>query len=63
MDPNANLEEALEIVGEMLNESEHIDVGDAVRLAELIQALDGWICQGGFLPERWDKTLSQIEGP
>jgi hypothetical protein len=56
MDPNANLDEQLDIVQRMLNqESEHIDTGDAVRLAELVEALNEWICKGGFLPATWDR--------
>jgi len=54
MDPNANLAEQRRIVARMLDEeSEHIDTGDAVRLAELAQALDEWISKGGFLPDAW----------
>jgi len=54
MDPNANLEEQRQIISEMLDEdSESIDTGDAVRLAELAQALDEWIIGGGFLPKAW----------
>lgn len=54
MDPNANLQEQLELAARMLDEeSEHIDTGDAVRLAELVLALNDWILGGGFLPRRW----------
>ena len=54
MDPTANLEEQREITARMLDEeSEHIDTGDAVRLAELVQALDEWIIGHGFLPQEW----------
>ena len=56
MDPNANLQEQREIVERMLDDnSEHIDTGDAVRLADLVQALDEWITKGGFLPDAWRK--------
>ena len=56
MDPNANLKEQREIIAAMLAEdSEEIDTGDAVRLAELAQALDEWISKGGFLPDAWRK--------
>ena len=54
MDPNANLEEQRSIIDRMLDEhSEYIDTGDALRLAELVQALDAWIVSGGFLPRSW----------
>ena len=26
---------------------------DASRLVELVRALDGWVCVGGFLPSAW----------
>lgn len=54
MDPDANLEEQRFIIKRLLDEdSEHLDTGDAVRLAELAEALDGWIKAGGFLPAPW----------
>lgn len=27
----------------------------AARLADLVEALDGWITGGGFLPARWER--------
>ena len=55
MDPNANLKEQREIVARMIDEdSESVDTGDAVRLAELVEALDSWISAGGFLPTSWN---------
>lgn len=60
MDPNANLEEQLEIAARILDYSddpdvpeENIDPDDALRLAELVQALHDWISGGGFLPAKW----------
>ena len=66
MDPNANLDEQQRLV-EVLLDSETPDIGDlsreqleeiarnAQRLAVLIQALDGWLKCGGFLPEGWKR--------
>lgn len=57
MDPNANLEEQRALASKILD---RCDAGDeiygldAVRLAELVQALDEWI-NGGFLPAEWRK--------
>lgn len=52
MDPNANLQEQLSIAKAILaDKQEHTFIG--VRLAELVEALDGWITRGGFLPESW----------
>jgi hypothetical protein len=44
----------------MLDEdSEHIDTGDAVRLAELAQALDEWLSKGGFPPKEWKPSFQE----
>lgn len=56
MDPNANLEEQLELAtflaeSDSTDATERLDV--AVRLADLVLALDGWIRKGGFLPGKW----------
>ena len=54
MDPTVNLEEQLDLVGRMLSKhSEHLDVGEAIRLAELVNELNYWIITGGFLPKSW----------
>ena len=57
MDPAANLEEQLKLARLILqtyyDEDQEIDQDDAARLAELVEALDGWITKGGFLPARW----------
>lgn len=54
MDPDANLKEQREIAKAMLDpESEYVDSGDALRLAELQTALDEWLMSGGFLPRDW----------
>ena len=54
MDPNANLAEQRRIVERMLDNEENPDyLDDAQRLAELVEALDGWITKGGFLPKAW----------
>lgn len=56
MDPNANLEEQRRLVKLLLDGSITTDRARSVtahRLAELIEALDGWLSKGGFLPESW----------
>lgn len=56
MDPTANLDEQRRIIARMTADgSESIDSGDALRLAELAEALDNWITSGGFLPAQWGK--------
>jgi hypothetical protein len=62
MDPTANLLEQLEISARLINIFENADdtpefkEEDVVRLAELVEALHGWIRKGGFLPEQWSKA-------
>jgi hypothetical protein len=60
MDPNACLEEMLELATKIqeqednaLEDAEHST--DAARLAELVISLDHWIQNGGFLPDDWRK--------
>jgi hypothetical protein len=55
MDPNANLEEMREIAKTILSGEEYDTGYDAVRLAELVEALDEWITKGGFLPKAWSR--------
>ncbi len=54
MDPEANLKEALALAGMIVRREES---EDALRLAELLIALDEWIHKGGFLPARWSQVL------
>ena len=50
MDPNAALEELLRLAEQ--NEGE--------RWADLVEALDGWIKGGGFLPQQWQEGQMKI---
>ena len=56
MDPNANLQEQLklaEAIQSSAHRSDEYILSDALRLAELVEALDGWITKKGFPPDRW----------
>lgn len=60
MDPNANLKEMLELASSIqeIYEQEDgngIDLDDANRLAQLVESLNGWITNGGFLPAAWQQ--------
>lgn len=58
MDPNATLMELRALAQAHMDEGPEetgLDVADAVRMAELVQALDEWITRGGFLPDAWQK--------
>ena len=66
MDPTANLREQIQIARDIqttwdhcgedgnlsLEQMDHV-ADQANRLAELAEALDGWITKGGFLPDQW----------
>lgn len=61
MDPNENLKETRGCTSELIeaiDASEDLDqpeyaAEDVDRLCELVQSLDNWIMNGGFLPEDW----------
>ena len=65
MDPDANLS-SIRILSESILEKCDSDTvippDDAIRLAELVQALDDWICKGGFLPHNWAVVAVQTKG-
>jgi len=62
MDPNATLRE----IRQILKRSErwpgpdwtHEDKADACLLADLVESLDDWLCQGGFPPIGWAEGSS-----
>lgn len=56
MDPDSNLAEQLRLAARIvqcLDKSRPIDDDDAGRLAELVESLDEWLREGGFLPHAW----------
>lgn len=66
MDPDANLNEQLDIARKVFSNEEAVydllpcghrvglqDAGE--RLAELVLALDEWLHSGGFRPRRWQR--------
>lgn len=56
MDPNANLREQRELAQQILRQTNCADIQrQAARLAELVEALDGWIKNGNFLPDGWKR--------
>lgn len=56
MDPNETLRRMRELAKSILDSdittSITVEV-DAEELAQLVQSLDGWITNGGFLPTKW----------
>lgn len=62
MDPNETLRELIALSNKYqdgidfdLIERQWENDHDVMRMCELIQALDGWIKGGGFLPKRWER--------
>ena len=58
MDPNETLKELRLLVKQVHKDYEDpdgngVDQDDADRLATLIESLDAWISNGGFLPKDW----------
>lgn len=58
MDPDENLNEQRRLTARMLDgydnpDDRWIEQENAVRLAELVVALDRWIANGGALPRAW----------
>lgn len=54
MDPDETLAQIIEIC-ENGTEAERGDI------AELVEALDGWLRKGGFFPKRWDKAARKLK--
>lgn len=59
MDPEANLQEQLQLAQSLIDAyegGEDIDPEDIVRLSDLVLALNEWITKGRFLPTSWRKV-------
>lgn len=66
MDPNKTLANMLSIASDFIEAvdrdgAETVDAADACELAELVQALDGWMRKGGFLPDAWAKGRKEAQ--
>jgi hypothetical protein len=60
-DPDANLKEQLDLARQLLDEGMRCEPSPEVeRLAELVEALDGWLGKGGFLPRRWERSKNIV---
>ena len=56
MDPEAALNELLDLIAPLLDPSDTSPAPEPAtisRIAELVDALDGWLLIGGHLPRRW----------
>ena len=64
MDPQANIVEQVRLSRALLaaaDADEDIDEGDALRLAELVLALAGWLGRGGGFASDWAAALAEAE--
>jgi len=57
MDPDAALDELRKLAADNI-EADRNDEGQEgiVRMSELVQAIDGWMTGGGYLPDRWSSA-------
>lgn len=56
MDPNANLAEQIRLADRLESDDTGPDAAAALRLAELVLAMNEWIRGGGFLPDAWNRA-------
>lgn len=54
MDPNATLKELRSALPLCHSSERHTAIGALMRVAELTEALDQWLSNGGFLPTDWE---------
>ena len=61
MDPNATLDALLALTTAVAAKQEDGKASTSeVDMAERIEALDRWLRQGGFLPERWARSYMKL---
>jgi hypothetical protein len=60
MDVNATLAEARRLADAILqgSQSAAVQTRRALRLADLVEALDGWLSRGGCLPAAWHRAAA-----
>lgn len=58
MDPDANWEEQQRLAEGLLRD-DGFSPSSALRLAELVLALNEWLEKGGFPPEAWKRDTSK----
>lgn len=57
MDPDEALAELRRLAHDYTEDQVDDEHEAALRLIELFQALDQWVCNGGFLPAEWTEAL------
>jgi hypothetical protein len=63
MDPDANITRQLELSAQLLTDELTAWEADdaAIELAELVQALNGWLHRGGALPAAWEAARDEYQ--
>ena len=60
MDPDKTLGELRVLTRRLVDSATHPTAADdAVRLPELVKAIDDWLSRGGFAPRPWAAGLRQ----
>src|SRR5947199_7906771 len=57
MDPNHTLTHIRKTIAESTTAA---DCGNSHTVVELIEALDQWLSQGGFLPDDWQRNATAV---
>jgi hypothetical protein len=57
VDPNTALAQIRDLIAKTYTD-EGATLDDSRRLYDLVEALDGWLSQGGFLPDAWRTASS-----
>jgi hypothetical protein len=58
VDPNTALTDIRDLIAKTYTD-EGSTLDDSCRLYDLVEALDGWLSKGGFLPDAW-RTASSV---
>ena len=61
MDPDETLRRIRAIVQKTLYSDEESTLEELGELTELVEALDGWVSKGGFLPAAWAKGRAKLQ--
>ena len=66
MDPDAALDELLTLHDRIqalpeVRLSPRVAAQDIHRMLELVDALDGWLTSGGYLPDRWKPSARHAD--
>jgi hypothetical protein len=58
VDPNTTLADIRDLIAQTYTADGPAAEDSCRRVCELVEALDGWLSQGGFLPDAWKAASS-----